>query len=98
VAGDVAWYVTALHPASIVCALGLPAWRGCMRYLKREQPCFQGKYAIQDFANGLALPTFLALLFLPMVPELWYELDMHVLQLAGGIGGFHIIRELFAEW
>lgn len=73
-------------------------WRGCMRCLKREQPYFQGKYAIQDLANGLALPTFCALIFLPMAPDLWYELDMHVLQLAGGIGVVHIVRELFADW
>lgn len=93
-----AWYVAAMHPASIFCALALPISRASMRWLKRETPCFQGRYGLQDLANGLALPTFIALLFLPLAPALWYELDTHVLQLAGGIGVLHIVRELFSEW
>lgn len=94
VGGGVDWYFHALLPISIVLAFVFPLVRCVKRCLwTKAIPIFDSHAAVHDFANGLTFPTFVALIFLPMTPESMVLLEHHALQIAGGIGIFHIVRE-----
>lgn len=74
-----AWYVSVIHPLSIALALGLPCIRVFIRFRQKSEfdkeldppppPVFDNKTAFHDFANGLVFPTFVALVFMPMLPD-----------------------------
>jgi hypothetical protein len=90
-----AWFVTWLHPMSVMLAGGIPLLRGCVRMARRKNRVFTTPIAVHDAVSGLTLPSFVALILAPLIPGLMTHVSEHMLQLAGLIAVFHTMQELF---
>ena len=90
-------FIAALHPATVVSAALLPCLRALIRKVRKDTHCWTSVHAAHDFASGLALPSFIALVLSPMIPNAFQHLEGHTLQLAGGLGIMSTIIELFSK-
>jgi hypothetical protein len=88
-AAHVGWsglFVEWMHPSAIILAVLFPVIRAVIRKNKNFTPCFSAHYVVHDAASGFTVPSFFALIFSSLSPNILPHVDGHSVALAGIMG------------
>jgi hypothetical protein len=79
-------FIEWMHPAAIGFAILFPLIRGAIRRQKSLAPCFNAHSVVHDAASGFTIPSFFALIFSSLSPNIMPFVDGHSAALAGIMG------------
>lgn len=85
------------HVIAVVAAATIPLFRAIIRMFKGCDKYFDVATSFHDVAAGFLLPSFLLMILSGVIPDGMKAINEHALQLVGGLGVLHIIRELFSH-
>lgn len=92
---DAAHIAEWIHPAGLIRAVAIPLGRAILRRARGQTPSFVKAVLVHDAMMGMVAPTFVALCLSPIARGLLSELNPTTAFLAGVMGLFFLLENLF---